>query len=55
MQNLSSAAVVIGPFRIKFSRPVHIKNLVIWVGLYDSILYIPVNNFSLMSGWVFLG
>ena len=23
--------------------------------LYDLILYIPVNNFSVMSGWVFLG
>ena len=23
--------------------------------LFDLILYIPVNNFSVMSGWVFLG
>ena len=24
-------------------------------GLFDLILYIPVNNLSVMSGWVFLG
>ena len=23
--------------------------------LFDFILYVPVNNFSVMSGWVFLG
>ena len=23
--------------------------------LFDLILYVPINNFSVMSGWVFLG
>ena len=26
-----------------------------FVCLFDLILYVPVNNFSVMSGWLFLG
>ena len=26
-----------------------------FVCLFDLILYVPVNNFSVTSGWVFLG
>ena len=58
MQNLSFAAVLIGALRVKFSLSVHIKNLVIWVGLFDSILNIPVNQSTIFhlcqdgSSWV---
>ena len=31
------------------------KRLTSFVCLFDLILYVPVNNFSIMSGWVFLG
>ena len=32
-----------------------ILSVLIWVCLFDLILYVPVNNFSVMSGHVFLG
>ena len=30
-------------------------NTALFVCLFDLIIYVPVNNFSVMSGWVFLG
>ena len=32
----------------------HVQNDIL-VCLFDLILYVPVNNFSMMLGWVFLG
>ena len=31
------------------------QNVLAWFCLFDLILYVPVNNFSVMLGWVFLG
>ena len=32
-----------------------LRNLLMFVCLFDLILYVPVNIFSVMLGWVFLG
>ena len=31
------------------------QNMSKWICLFDFILYVPVNNLSVMLGWVFLG
>ena len=30
-------------------------SVLLFLFVFDLILYVPVNNFSVMSGWVFLG